>query len=171
MFFIAYTFKGQVHLFAVRVKIVSHSSSRTSAIFKYFCPLKGYGIPGSPLPGSHLSHMLKFKIISFTLYMLDNFSCFCCRLLTFFKINFFQRKFFQKHYQTVKRFESRLGPTNGSMGLYCSLELLASWLYGIFLLIFFYYESMEANDPLGETNLDPWGMVDRVYLGGYIGEH
>ena len=39
MFFIAYTFKGQVHVFAGRVKIVSHWSCRTSAIFKYFCPL------------------------------------------------------------------------------------------------------------------------------------
>ena len=27
MFFIAYTFKGQVHVFAGRVKVVSHSSS------------------------------------------------------------------------------------------------------------------------------------------------
>ena len=34
MFLIAYKFKGQVHVFAGRVKIVSHSS-----IFKYFCPL------------------------------------------------------------------------------------------------------------------------------------
>ena len=39
MFFIAYTFKGQVHVFAGQVKIVSSSSCRTSAIFKYFCPL------------------------------------------------------------------------------------------------------------------------------------
>ena len=39
MFFIAYAFKGQVHVFAERVKIVSHSSCRTSAIFEYFCPL------------------------------------------------------------------------------------------------------------------------------------
>ena len=39
MFFIAYAFKGQVHVFAGQVKIVSHSSSRTSAILKYFCPL------------------------------------------------------------------------------------------------------------------------------------
>ena len=39
MFFIAYTFKGQVHVLAGRVKIVSHSSCRTSAILKYFCPL------------------------------------------------------------------------------------------------------------------------------------
>ena len=40
MFFIAYTFKGQVHMFAGRVKIVSHSSARTTAILKYFCPLQ-----------------------------------------------------------------------------------------------------------------------------------
>ena len=33
-------------------------------------------------------------------YMLGNVSCFCCRLLTF-------QKFFQEHYQSVKRFESR----------------------------------------------------------------
>ena len=39
MFFIAYTFKGHVHAFAGRVKVVGHSSCRTSAIFKYFCPL------------------------------------------------------------------------------------------------------------------------------------
>ena len=38
MFFIAYAFKGQVCVFAGRVKIVSHSSCRTSAILKYFCP-------------------------------------------------------------------------------------------------------------------------------------
>ena len=39
MFFIAYAFKGHVHAFAGRVKVVSHSFCRTSAIFKYFCPL------------------------------------------------------------------------------------------------------------------------------------
>ena len=38
MFFIAYTFKGQVHVFAGRVNIVSHPSCRTSAILKKFCP-------------------------------------------------------------------------------------------------------------------------------------
>ena len=37
--FIGYTFKGQVHVFTGRVKIVSHSSCSTSAILKYFCPL------------------------------------------------------------------------------------------------------------------------------------
>ena len=45
-----------------------------------------------------------------TLWFLGNFSCFCCRLLAFFKINFF-KKFFYKHYQSVKRFGSRSGPT------------------------------------------------------------
>ena len=39
MFCIAYTFKGQVHVFSGRVKIVSHRSYRTSVILKYFCPL------------------------------------------------------------------------------------------------------------------------------------
>ena len=39
MFFIAYAFKGQVHVFVGQAKIVSHSSCRTSAILKYFCPL------------------------------------------------------------------------------------------------------------------------------------
>ena len=39
MFSIAYAFKGKVHMFEGRVKIVSHSSCRTSALLKYFCPL------------------------------------------------------------------------------------------------------------------------------------
>ena len=39
MFYIVYAFKGQVHVFAGQVKIVSHSSSSISAILKYFCPL------------------------------------------------------------------------------------------------------------------------------------
>ena len=39
MFFIAYAFKGQVHVFAGPLKIVSHPPCRTSAILKYFCPL------------------------------------------------------------------------------------------------------------------------------------
>ena len=45
-----------------------------------------------------------------TLCILGNVSCFCCRLLTYFKINFF-KKFFQAHYQSVKHFRSRSGPT------------------------------------------------------------
>ena len=31
--------KGQVHVFAGRVKLVNHLSCGTSAILKYFCPL------------------------------------------------------------------------------------------------------------------------------------
>ena len=42
--------------------------------------------------------------------MLGNFSFFCCRLLNFFKINFF-KKFFQEHHQSVNQFGSRSGPT------------------------------------------------------------
>ena len=41
MFFIVNTFKGHVHVFAGRVKVVSHLSCRTSTIFKFFCPLCG----------------------------------------------------------------------------------------------------------------------------------
>ena len=42
-----------------------------------------------------------------TLCILGNFSCFCC-LSTFFKIILY-KKFFQEHYQGVKRFGSRSG--------------------------------------------------------------
>ena len=35
---LAYALKGQVHVFAGRVKVVSHSSCRTSAILKFFVP-------------------------------------------------------------------------------------------------------------------------------------
>ena len=37
--FISNAFKGQVHVFAGQMKIVSHLSCMTSAILKYFCPL------------------------------------------------------------------------------------------------------------------------------------
>ena len=57
MFFIAYAFKGQVHVFAGREKIVSHTSCWTSAILKYLCPLmqprhditylQGFGLRGT----------------------------------------------------------------------------------------------------------------------------
>ena len=44
------------------------------------------------------------------LCMLSNFSCLCCRLLNFFKINFL-KKLFQQYHQGVKQFGSRSGPT------------------------------------------------------------
>ena len=31
--------------------------------------------------------------------------------------------------------------------------------------VFQHYKSMEANDPQGVVNLDPRGMVDRIYIG------
>ena len=42
--------------------------------------------------------------------LLGNFSRFLCRLLIFFKIDFF-KKFFQEYNQSVKQFGSRSGPT------------------------------------------------------------
>ena len=44
-----------------------------------------------------------------SLGMLDNFSCLCCHMLTFFKINLF-KKFLQEYYKSVKEFGSRSGP-------------------------------------------------------------
>ena len=41
--------------------------------------------------------------------------CFCFRMLTFFKINSF-RNFFQEHYQSVKWFGSKSGPTDPDLG-------------------------------------------------------
>ena len=38
LFFIAITFKGQVHVFTGQMNIVSHLSCRTNAILKYFVP-------------------------------------------------------------------------------------------------------------------------------------
>ena len=51
-----------------------------------------------------------FHLTKLTQCMLGNFSQLFCRLLTFFKLNFF-KKFFQEHYQSVKQFGSRSGPT------------------------------------------------------------
>ena len=42
MFFNIYAFKGQVHVFAGRVLILSRSSCRTSAMLKYFCPMQRF---------------------------------------------------------------------------------------------------------------------------------
>ena len=42
------------------------------------------------------------------LCIIDNFSCFCFHLLTFFKIDFF-KIFFQEHCRSVKQFGSRSG--------------------------------------------------------------
>ena len=49
-------------------------------------------------------------LVFLTLCMMGNFPCFYCHLLTFFKINLF-KKFFHEHYQSVKWFGFRSGPT------------------------------------------------------------
>ena len=60
-------------------------------------------------------HNLKFtEIYSVCSYLFYLFACWvilllCCRLLIFFKINFF-KIFFQEYYQSVKQFGSRSGP-------------------------------------------------------------
>ena len=126
MFFIAYTCKGQVHVFAGRVKIVSHSSYRTCAILKYFVPccwlfaciillftdiFSKLTFAKKNLLGLNIHQSVKqfgsrsFPAVVFSTCMLGNFSCFCCPLI-YFKINFF-KKFFNEHYQIDKRFGYR----------------------------------------------------------------
>ena len=65
MFFIAYTLKGQVHMFAGQVNIVSHSSCRTSAILKYFCPLHGMNTSNESLSICFDCHKGKKKVADF----------------------------------------------------------------------------------------------------------
>ena len=38
----------------------------------------------------------------------------------------------------------------------------------IFEVFFFYYKSMGANKPRGVANLDPRGMVGRIYKGHHL---
>ena len=82
MFFIAYAFKGQEHLFAGRVKIVSHSSCRTGAILKYIVPCLWMK---NNVDTNHLAHQkpptdLDLEIGQYTeqlsLRLLGNFTCF-----------------------------------------------------------------------------------------------
>ena len=46
--------------------------------------------------------------IVYLICMLGNFVCFCCRLLIFFRINFF-KQFFQEYHQSVKQLGSSSG--------------------------------------------------------------
>ena len=66
----------------------------------------------SPFLAQGSSHHLKENT---TLCIKGKFSCFCCRLLTFSKINF--QKIISEHYQSVKLFGSRSGPRKSSPGL------------------------------------------------------
>ena len=53
---------------------------------------------------------LRYQVNSLQIACWVIFHCFCCRLLTLFKVNFF-KTFFQEHYQSVKGFGSRAGLT------------------------------------------------------------
>ena len=72
----------------------------------------GGGGGGNPPLGKYEPVCNKTNNSILTLCMLVNFSYFSCRLLTFFKINFF-KKLFHKHYQIVKPFGSISGPDLG----------------------------------------------------------
>ena len=98
------------------------------------------------------------KLKPLTLCMPGNFSCFCCCLLTFFKISLF-KKFFQEHYHSVKTFGSSLCRTfylawSGSnlsakvisrqkISLHASKELIKFYKklqQTIFLFLFHYFK-------------------------------
>ena len=66
----------------------------------------------SPFLAQGSSHHLKENT---TLCIKGKFSCFCCRLLTFSKLNF--QKIISEHYQSVKLFGSRSGPRKSCPGL------------------------------------------------------
>ena len=66
----------------------------------------------SPFLAQGSSHHLKENT---TLCIKGKFSCFCCRLLTFSKINF--QKIISERYQSVKLFGSRSGPRKSCPGL------------------------------------------------------
>ena len=51
-----------------------------------------------------------FVIVNLTLGIMGNFSCFCYRLLTLFKVNFI-KKFLQEYYQSAEWFGSESGPS------------------------------------------------------------
>ena len=53
---------------------------------------------------------LCLHILSVSSFLMGNFAYFFCRLLIFFKINFFE-KFFRDYHQSVKQFGFRSGPT------------------------------------------------------------
>ena len=61
------------------------------------------------------------KQSTITVCMPDHFSLFCCRLLTYFKMDFFIR-IFQKHYKSVKRF-------NPDLDSNCFPKLISTWSF------------------------------------------
>ena len=70
MFFIAYTFKGQRHVFAGWGKIVSQSSCRTSAILKYLCPMEYAQCAGSS-QSTLVIYVLSTKFTNWLVYRFE----------------------------------------------------------------------------------------------------
>ena len=115
----------------MQVKSIAECSK--GSILQHFRPSLNYHLP-SRLVLSFFEWPLKtgftvciiFQYWSFSLYdslipylqvnspsthcLLGSFSCFCCRLLTFSKLTFSFKKFFQEHYQSVIQLGSNLGP-------------------------------------------------------------
>ena len=87
-----------------------------------------------------------------TLCMLGNISCFCCGRLIFLKINF-KKKFIQEHYQSMKWFGFRSGPT---------LLLLCLGLTLLLMIIQSYHNSPSSYGPRREkTSL--WGFQQSCF--------
>ena len=70
-----------------------------------FCVLRRTKLRSKTKAGKVLGVCMVLAKPSLTHCMLGSFSCFCCRQLTFYQINFF-KKFFQEYtyYQSVKLF-------------------------------------------------------------------
>ena len=49
-----------------------------------------------------------------------------------------------------------------------ALGLMLSEKKIFYVFVFSYNKSMEANDPRGVANLDPRGMIDRIYEGYHL---
>ena len=75
---------------------------------KALARLSSCAVSSNPLTACHCIKYLNRWI---TFYMLGNFPCFFCPLLTYFKVTLFKKKKIQERYQSVKWSGSRLGPT------------------------------------------------------------
>ena len=73
MFFIAYVFKGQVHVLAGQVKMVSHSSCRTSAIFT----LSPDGV-----------YFLRSELVSFFVFNVRVYTCMYYTVFAYYMQNY-----------------------------------------------------------------------------------
>ena len=91
---------------------------------------------------------IKISCLEFNSLHAGYFLCFCCHFLTFFNIDFFLKKIFQKHYQSVKSLNPDQDPRSAGpdLGTNCLQRLTAedkNLLAGNELNIdFFIFESL-----------------------------